>query len=142
MAFSASFWAEKKIPRWLRYGAATYVERFLKNPEAAPGADPWTIRSGAFAEIKSNGGLRKLEDVFAFKLDLKDIPGSVRLYQEAGLLVAYLLDGAGNEELREKHAAFRAALKSGTKADVTKSVEALQKSLVKSEREIKKFAGL
>src|SRR5689334_10049461 len=27
------FWNEKKIPRWLRYGAASYVERYMKSPD-------------------------------------------------------------------------------------------------------------
>ena len=140
---SANFWGEKKIPRWLRYGAASYVERFLKNPEAAKGSDPWNLRAFAFAEIKKGGGLRKLDDVFAFALDLKDIPGSTRLYNEAGLLVSFLLDGApANKELASKHQAFVSALKSGSKADVAAAAGALQKELAKSEKDIRKFAGL
>lgn len=141
--YPGPFWSEKKIPRWLRYGAASYVERFMKNPEAAAGADPWDMRAFACAEIKKAGGLSKLDDVFAFKLDVKDTPGSTRLYQEAGLLVAYLLDGAANDkELAEKHKAFQTALKSGSKADVATAATALQKALAKHERDIKKFAAL
>ncbi|MCY2959146.1 MAG: hypothetical protein NTY35_03190 [Planctomycetota bacterium] len=141
--YSGAFWTEKKIPRWLRYGAASYVERFMKNPEAAEGADPWTLRTFAFGEIKKAGGLHKLDDVFAFKLDIKDIPNSSRLYHEAGLLVAYMLDGAGaDKELPELHKALQAALKTGVKADITTTATALQKALAKREREIKKFAGL
>lgn len=142
-AYSASFWGEKRIPRWLRYGAAAYAERFLRNPEAAQGADPWTLRSFAFTELKKAGGLRKLDDVFAFELSLKDMPGSTRLYFEAGLLVSFLLDGApGNKELANRLQAFQTALKSGKKADVTAAAGALQKSLAKNEREIRKYAGL
>jgi len=142
-SFAASFWGEKKIPRWLRYGAAAYVERFLKDPEAAEGADPWTLRSFAFSELKKAKGIRKLDDVFAFGLSLNDLPGSSRLYYEAGLVVSFLLDGAvGNKEITAAHDAFKAALKTGTKADVATAAVALQKSLAKSEREIKKYAGL
>jgi len=142
-AYAAAFWNEKKIPRWLRYGAASYVERFMKNPEAVEGSDPWVLRTFACAEIKKAGGLRKLDDIFAFRLDLQDIPGSSRLYNEAGLLVAYLIDGApGDKELAEKHAAFKTALKSGTKAEVTAAGVALQKSLAKHEKAIKTFASL
>ncbi len=141
--FAARFWGEKRIPRWLRYGAASYAERFMKDPEAAEGADPWTLRAFAFAEVKKTGGLRKLDDVFQFALSLNDIPNSNRLYHEAGLVVAYLLDGAaGNNELAEKLAAFQVALKSGRQADAAAAVDALQKALVKSERDIRKFAGL
>ncbi|MBL8859558.1 MAG: hypothetical protein JNL28_13705 [Planctomycetes bacterium] len=141
--YAAPFWAEKKIPRWLRYGAASYVERYMQNPEVEAGVDPWNLRTFAFEEIKKAGGLSKLAEVFAFKLDLKDIPGSSRLYHDAGLLVAFLLDGAaGDKELAEKHKAFQTALKSGSKADVTTAAGALQKALAKHEKDIKKFAGL
>jgi hypothetical protein len=141
--YAAPFWGEKKIPRWLRYGAASYVERFMKNPEAAEGTDPWTLRSFAFGEIKKGGGLRKLDDVFAFALNVTDIDGSSRLYHEAGLVVSYLLDGAsGDKELAEKHQAFQAALKSGKKDDVAAAAAALQKTLAKHDRDIRKFAGL
>jgi len=142
-AYATAFWKEKKIPRWLRYGAASYAERFLKNPEAAEGADPWTLRSFAFAELKKAGGMRKLDDVFAFGLTLNDVPGSGRYYNEAGLLVSFILDGAaGQKDVTAAHEAFKTALKSGTRADVATSVTALQKALVKNEREIKKYAGL
>lgn len=140
--FAPAFWADKKIPRWLRYGAASYVERFMKNPEAAEGADPWTLRTFALAELKKGGGLRKLDDVFSFKLDLKDIPGSSRLYQEAGLVVSYLLDGAPGKDVVAKLDAFRAALKTGKKEDVTKAADALEKALVKSDKDLRKFGGL
>lgn len=141
--YPVPFWSEKKIPRWLRYGAASYVERYMKNPEVADGSDPWNLRAFAFGEVKKAGGLSKLDDVYAFKLDIKDVAGSARLYQDAGLVVAYLLDGAaGEKELAEKHTAFQAALKSGAKGEVTAAVTALQKALAKHERDIKKFAGL
>ncbi len=142
-AHATAFWSEKKIPRWLRYGASSYVERFMKNPEAAEGTDPWNLRAFAFGEVKKAGGLHKVDDVFAFKLDIKDIPGSSRLYHEAGLLVAYMLDGAaGDKELAGKLAGFQTALKSGSRADIATSAKALQQSLAKHEKDIKKFAGL
>ncbi|MBK8179334.1 MAG: hypothetical protein IPK67_10690 [Planctomycetes bacterium] len=142
-AYATDFWAEKKIPRWLRYGAAAYAERFLKDPEAAEGADPWAIRAFAFAELKKAGGLRKLDEVFAFPLSLTDIPASARLYNEAGLLVSFLLDGAeGNRDVGRALDEFRGALKSGKKDECAAAAVALQKALAKHESEIKKFAGL
>ena len=141
--YAAPFWGEKKIPRWLRYGAASYVERFMKNPEAAEGSDPWTFRAFACDEIKKGGGLRKLDDVFAFQLNVADIEGSSKLYHEAGLVVAYLLDGAkGDKELAQDLSAFQKALQTGSKADVTAAATALQKTLAKHENDIKKFGGL
>ncbi len=142
-AHAGGFWSEKKIPRWLRYGASSYVERYMKNPEAAEGTDPWNLRAFAFGEVKKAGGLHKLDDVFAFKLDIKDIPGSSRLYHEAGLLVSYLLDGAaGDKELTAKLEGFQAALKTGSRTDLAAAAKALQQSLAKHEKDIKKFAGL
>jgi hypothetical protein len=87
--------------------------------------------------------LHKLDDVFAFKLDLPDLRGSCRLYDAAGLVVAYLLDGAaGDKELAKALQGFQAALKAGPKPGVTAAATALQKALAKHERDIKKFAGL
>lgn len=137
------FWAEKKIPRWLRWGAAGYAERFLKNPEAAEGADPWDIRKFAFADIKSTGGLMPLDEVFRFTIDLKDADKSARLFHNAGLLVAFLLDGAPDDkDLAAKHAAFRELLADGGKDEVAGAVDVLQKALAKREKDIRAWAGL
>lgn len=140
---AAAFWGEKRIPRWLRYGAASYVERFMKDPAAGEGADPWTLRQFAFGEIKKGGGLRPLSDVFAFRLALEDLPSSSRMYQEAGLVVSYLLDGAsGDAALAAKHQAFQAALKSGSAADARSAATALEGALREHEAKIRQFAGL
>ena len=138
-----TFWNEKKVPRWLRYGAAAYAERFLKNPEAAADADPWDIRAFAFADLKQHGGLTSVDDVFKFTVDLKNPDNAARLYHQAGLLVAFLLDGApDNKDLAAKHEAFKKALASGTKEDVTAAVTALQTSLAACDKDIRAFAGL
>jgi len=139
---AAPFWNEKRIPRWMRYGAASYAERFLRNPEAAEGADPWTLRAFALGELKK-GGLRKLEEIFAFRPDVNNLDGTGRLYHEAGLLVAFLLDGApGDRTLAAKHEAFKKALQSAPKAEVAQAAGALQKALAENEPAIRAFAGL
>ena len=138
-----TFWTEKKIPRWLRYGAASYAERYMKDPEATEGSNPWALREFAFGELKKGGSLHKIEDIFAFGVDLNDLDNSSKLYHEAGLVVSYLLDGAdGDKKLREKHAAFKAALKGGKASELADAVDGLQKELAKNEKDIKKFAGL
>lgn len=140
---SATFWSEKKIPRWLRYGAASYVERFAKNPEAAEGASPWDLRAFAFAELKKSGGLRKLDEVFAFVPDVKKPESSPRLYQEVGLVVAFLLDGAPNDKkLAAAHESFKKALAAGARKPIADAVLALQKDLAARERDLRAFAGL
>ena len=137
------FWTEKKIPRWLRYGAASYVERYAKNPEATADGDPWDLRKFAFGELKKAGGLHTLDEIFAFAVDVNKAEDSTRLYHESGLLVAFLLDGAeGDAKLAEKHRAFQAALKSGSKKDAAAAADALQKELAANETKIKAFAGL
>ena len=142
-AFIASFWGEKKIPRWFRYGAASYVERFAKDPTVPESGDAWGLRTFAFGEVKKTGGLRKLEDVFAFGLNINDIPNSTRLYHEAGLVVSYLLDGSGGDKgLAEKHEAFKTALASGKAADAKAAATALQAEILKHDADIRKFAGL
>ncbi|MEX1024922.1 MAG: hypothetical protein WD226_07580 [Planctomycetota bacterium] len=146
-ALGQKFWSEKRLPRWLRYGAASYVERYLRNPEAGEGDDPWSLRSWAFGELAKNGGLRKLDDVFAFGLSQDDLEGSSRLYHEAGLLVAYLLDGAeGDAVLAKAHDAFRSALKTtlegGDSAALDVACGALEKLLAAREPKIRAFAGL
>lgn len=140
---ASAFWTEKRVPRWLRYGAASYVERFARNPEAQDGGNPWDNREFAFSQLKEKG-LRKLEDVFAFGLDLNDLEGSGRLYHEAGLVVSFLLDGAEKDaELKAKHAAFKDALKSGQKDEaLAKATEELQKALAAREDDVKAYAGL
>lgn len=142
-ASTAAFWAEKRIPRWLRYGAASYVERFMKDPEAAEGASPWSLRDFAFGQIQRSGGLRKLDEVFAFGLDIAKLESSSRLYHEAGLVVAFLLDGAPTDtKLAAAHGAFRAALKAGDSTAIKASVATLQKELASRDSAIRKFAGL
>ncbi len=141
--YGEAFWGEKRIPRWLRYGAASYVARFLPDPQAAEGVSPWGLRTFALEELKKAGGLRDLKDVFAFKLSLDDAPGSSRLYHEAGLVVAYLLDGAEDDtELAAAHEAFRSALASDSKDEVAATVSALEKLLLKKKKQIRAFAGL
>ena len=142
-AFAKRFWTEKRIPRWLRYGAASYAERFLPNPEAAEGADPWDLRAFAFSEVKKGGGLRPLEQVFAFGLAVEDIPGSTNLYHEVGVVVSYMLDATdADASLHDAHEAFRTALASGTNEDIAKTAKVLEASLLVHEKRIRAFAGL
>jgi hypothetical protein len=145
-AFSQQFWAEKRLPRWLRYGAASYVERFLPNPEvdaSVAGANPWDLREFAFKELREGEGLRPLAKVFDFGLSLEDIEDSTRLYHEAGLVVSLLLDGAADDELVQKaHAALRTALIANDAEAIAKAVKGLETTLKKRSKQIVKFAGL
>ena len=144
--FSQQFWAEKRLPRWLRYGAALYVERFLPNPEVdanVAGANPWDLRDFAFQELRGGEGLRPLAKVFEFGLSLEDIEDSTRLYHEAGLVVSFLLDGAADDDqLQAAHADLRIALAAGEAEAIAKAVKGLETTLETRSKQIKKFAGL
>ena len=134
---TAAFWAEKKIPRWLHYGAASYVERWFRDPTVGDGGDPEWARKWARASLKKDGGLRDLAKVFEFKLALADVPGSTRLIHEAGLVTAFVLDG-GDKNVQRAHEALKQALLSG--ASTTAAVAELQKALTTAKAGIAAFA--
>lgn len=131
------FWGEKRIPRWLRYGAASYAERFFVDSSVAKDGDPMWARRWALENLRMKGGFGKLERVFAFALTLDDQEASTKLIHEAGLVVAYILDG-GDKKVGAAHEAFKAALKEGS--STADAVEALQKALLASENAIEDFA--
>ena len=135
---TAAFWAEKRIPRWLRHGAASYVERWFLDKNVGEGGDPEWARKWARASLKKDGGLRDLAKVFEFKLTLTDVPGSTRLIQEAGLVTAFVLDG-GDKNVQRAHEALRQALLSG--APTTAAVAELQKALLAAKAAIAAFAA-
>jgi hypothetical protein len=132
------FWAEKRIPLWLRYGAASYCERFFQDPNAAQGVSAWWAREWALENLRSKGGIRDLERVFAFVLDPADPDTSAQLIHEAGCVVAFLLDG-DCAPVSEKHAAFQAAFVSG--GATAEAAQALQKAIAKNKNKLEKFAG-
>lgn len=143
LPYGKAFWEEKRIARWLRFGAAGYVERFMPDPKAPEGDARWGLRDFAFQELKKGKGLRPLAKVFEFDVRTSEPEDSHRLYQEAGLLVAYMLDGADEKSpVRKAHAEFKQALSDGDAEAIRVSTKALQKALKKDDKKIRKFAGL
>ncbi|MDO8349422.1 MAG: hypothetical protein Q7T30_04240, partial [Planctomycetota bacterium] len=135
---NVAFWAEKKIPRWLRYGGASYVERWFLDKTVGEGGNPRWSREWALQTLKKDGGLRDLQKVFEFKLTTADVPGSTRLIHEAGLVVAFVLDGE-DKPVQRAHQAFQQALRSG--ASTAPAVAELQKALLAAKAGLLKFAG-
>lgn len=119
-----AFWAEKPVPRWLFYGGASYVERYYKDGEAE---NPWWAREWSVQNLRGAGDLDSLETIFAFELSLEAIPASTRLISEAGLVVSFMLDGEC-QDVRLKHAGYKAALRSGE--GTKEATLALQKALI------------
>ena len=134
-----AFWSEKALPTWFRFGVATYCERYFKDANAAEGADPWWARAWTLENLKNKGGLRDLEEIFAFSIDTADPEGSGRLFSEAGLLVSFVLDGECAPVVAA-HAKLKHALKRGD--DPEGAARELEQALVKNEKKIRSYAGL
>ncbi len=141
-----AFWEAKLIPAWLRYGAASYVERYYVDSFVAAGGDPNWARKWSVGNLQRRGGLGALERIFELPLNVDDPESSEKLISEAGLLVAFILDGGCApvlEELAKVQEALRAAKRDPkTRKDFEKAIAGLQGQLVKNEPALKEFAGL
>jgi len=132
----ASFWSEKRVPRWLRYGAASYVERFFYDTQANvdEGGDPWGLRAYFLDDIRKKGGVASLDEVFAFNLDPGDQTGL--LIAKAGAVVSFILDGE-NQAVTDAHKAFKDAMAAGE--DTKGVVEELQNALNANAAEVLEY---
>jgi len=133
----AGFWTEKRIPRWFRFGVASYCERFFKDPQPNEGFSEWWARDWALDNIRRGGGPRALDQIFAFNLDPNDQSG--KLIGEAGMLVSFVLDGECGP-VKEKHAAFKAALRDG--GDTQAAIEGLQQAIVDNSEAFHEHIGM
>ena len=50
----ATFWQEKRIPVWMRYGLASYCERYFSDAENSP-QNPWALRDWAIENLSQVG---------------------------------------------------------------------------------------
>jgi hypothetical protein len=134
-----AFWAEKKIPMWMRYGAASYVERFFNDETVDETGNPWWARDWAFQNLRAGGDIMPFEEIFAFQLDPANPEGGGALINQAGLLVSFMLDG-GCKPVTDAHQAFKYALTTGgdTEAAATK----LQETIAGNEKSLRRFAKL
>lgn len=137
--YYAAYQSEKALPSWLRYGGAVYAERYFEDPAVAADGDPWWTRAWSLENLQGRGGLRPLSEVLAFPLDPDERDDGFKLLLEAGLVVAFVLDG-GVVEVEEAHAAFRTAMAAGRSP--VRSVKQLEQALLGHEAELRTFAGL
>lgn len=135
----AEFWAEKKLPEWLRSGAASYAERYFVDSLVKAGGNPHWAREWSVSNIQSRGGLRPLQRIFDGRLDSNDVADSQKLLNERGLVVAFVVDGECAPVV-EAHRAFQADLAAGK--PTARAIERLVKQVLASEGELRKFAGL
>lgn len=132
---SDTFWAEKKIPFWLRYGAASYVERFFIEPGQG---NPRWARDWAFANLRAAGGPRPLTEIFVLLLDPSDPAGGGKRIAEAGLVVSFILDGEC-EPVIDAHADFKVALRAGERDAIDDAVEGLQQAILDNEQAFERY---
>lgn len=133
------YFAEKSLPMWLRYGGPVYAERFFRDERASAAGNPDWARAWSRENLAARGGLRGLEQVLAFELDPDHPDEGLRLYIEAGLVVAFMLDG-GCAPVEAAHAELKRALVSGRLHP--NDVKALSEALLAHEAELRAFAGV
>ncbi len=129
-----ALWEEKVIPRWMIYGAASYVERFMvnDNPE-----DPWGWRNWSL-DMLNEERYNDLADIFAFTLDINDLAGSERLIKESGAVVAFIVDGKC-APVTAAHAEFTAAMKKGEGA--REAAAKIQEAVIANQEAFVAFTG-
>ncbi|MBL8863605.1 MAG: hypothetical protein JNK02_16565 [Planctomycetes bacterium] len=141
-AYWQAFYDEKRVPRWFRYGAAAYAERYYRDNSVGVGGDPLWARKWSIGNIHARGGLRQLKQILDFNLTVEGAQDSEKLINEAGLVMAYVLDG-GNAAIEPKLKKLQEAITAGKdKKAVTDAAKALEAEILKSESDLKKFAGL
>lgn len=130
-----AFWREKRLPRWLRYGAASYCERYFIQDDAS---NPRWARDWTLDAVAEGGGVVPLDVLFAFDVGPAAPAASARLVLQAGLVVAFLLDGA-HEAVVAAHESLRAALRAGR--GVRDAADHLEEVLRRCERALHAYAS-
>lgn len=136
------FYEEKRVAKWFRYGAAAYAERYYDDKTVATGGDRQWAKKWAVQNILAQGGLRPIKQILEFNLRLDQGADGAKLISEAGLLVAFCIDGT-SAPVKEKFKAVQEAIKSGKdKKAVGEAFKALDAEITKNEAELRKFAGI
>ncbi|MEO0481659.1 MAG: hypothetical protein AAF196_19480, partial [Planctomycetota bacterium] len=130
---AVAFWSEKQVPLWFRYGAATYVERYLIDDNSS---DPTWARNWSLGELQAKGGVGELERLFRFDLDQNAVSRSRDLILRSGAVMAFILDG-GVPAVEEAHLAFKAALRD--QQGVAEAFDGLEEALRSAREELEAF---
>ena len=137
-SYAELFWSEKQIPRWFRFGAAAYAERYVVNTTVAAGGNPNELREWSITNITNKGGLDPLDRILKLEIDVSN-SDSGKLINEAGLLVAFALDGKC-VEVQTKLGAFKDAVKNNK--DIAKAGQALADEIKTNEAKLRTWANL
>lgn len=136
------FYEEKKMPRWFRYGAAAYVERYYNDTTVGIGGNTHWTKDWSVKNILSQGGLRPLKQIFEFNLKTDGGADATKLINESGLVLAFIFDGKC-APVTEKFKAVQDAIKAGVEKKVmVEHFKALEAEVTKNEAELRKFAGI
>ncbi len=130
-----AFWSEKRIPRWLRYGAAAYCERFFEDAQVGEGGDPLWARKWAIENLKGSGPLDSMSTILELEFDTADPVASARRIQEAGLLVHFIVDG-DDQKVNRAWRAYRGALMAGDA--IEEELGALEEAVRRAEKSFAK----
>jgi len=136
--YHAAYETEKGLPAWIRWGSAVYAERFFEDRTRSSEGDPFWARAWSVENLVARGGLAPISDVLAFDVDPDDREASLKLMIEAGLLIAFVVDGEC-APVAAAHIALKEALSSNRSPK--KASAALAKALLAHENELRVFAG-
>ena len=134
-AFAAVRLRAHKFPRWFRWGAACYASRWFKDIEVKRGGDPYWARKWSAQNLNAQGGLLDLDEVFDFEASGQNEKTS-RLINQAGLMVAYLVDG-GDSELTKLHSQLQEAMEK--RQDTSNIFDDIRKALSDREEQLRAF---
>ncbi len=136
--FLQARYGSHRIERWFRWGAANYASRWFKDQTVKQGGNPkWAFEWSA-SNLRSQGGLADLDEVFEFNVQLENDSTS-NIIMTAGIMVAYMVDG-GNPEMSKLLTQLQRALEKGE--DVEKIFDSIRNTLTDSEEEIRAFGDL
>ena len=136
--FVEDFYAEKKVPGWFRIGAASFVERYYVDQFTGQGGDPMWARKWSIENVARRGGLDGMSQIFEMKIG-PDMTDSDKRMSEAGLVMAFILDG-DCEPVKKEHEAVKAAFKAGQ--DPGPAIKKLEAAVDKNADKLRAFANL
>ena len=133
-----SFWSEKKLPNFLRYGVPVWNERFFVDRSATGnGADPFWARKWSISNINRRGGTDSISKILSLggENQAQDIG---KLFIETGLLVSFIVNG-NHAEVTAAYDVWRKAFNG--EGDLEKATEALRGALLNAEEAIWNYAN-
>lgn len=139
--FLDDYYGEKRLPEWVRSGAATYTERYFIDIFVGQGGNNHWARDWSVENIVKKGGLRPLKQLLDSKVTIEAGDAS-KLMNEMGLVIAFIVDGKC-ATVTEKFKALQEALKANKdKKELGVAVQALAEDVMKHETDLRKFAGI